>query len=420
MELIAAMRGRIRRPARRAVAAAVSVGLCIGGLAAGVAPAGATRSSAAWQEKSAGAKEPFVLGIVNDTSGPGAAFSTVTQEGLLLAVDEINKAGGIDGQKIKLVQDSDGGDATQTPALVRKQAGAGARAVLLTTGSASALGVKGVCAELGIVCMHPTSPSAALALPPNNSNMFTVAPPIGLVSASLAGAMQTIGVKTVGVLEDNSPTIKGVNDALIPLLEKSGLKVVSREAVPLNATDASAEVARVKGANPDAVLLSDLGGQTEITMINALHQQMPDTPKFGKLTIPDQPETWKLANPGALEGMVYAQTIDLQNPRTKQLQRKLQKRLGKNYLTMSDYYAWGYDGVYLLSEAAKNGTAPNLTGALQQIQGYEPHFGQKPLTLGYSPTQHFSTDSSCAISFLVFDKNNKPAKKPWSKYQPPC
>jgi branched-chain amino acid transport system substrate-binding protein len=168
------------------------------------------------------------------------------------------------------------------------------------------------------------------------------------------------------------------------------------------------------------VLLSDLGGQTEITMINALHQQMPTTPKFGKLTIPDQPETWQLANPGALEGVVYAQTIDAKNPRTIALQKKLKKRLGKDFLAMSDYYAWGYDGLNLLREAAANAEAPNLQSALEQIGGYKPHFGQEANTLSYTPSKHGATDNLCAISFLVFDKNNKPARQPWKKYQPPC
>jgi branched-chain amino acid transport system substrate-binding protein len=396
-------------------------GLLVGSMVvAGSVAFGGAAAAGTPKASSTGTTGEVVIGIVNDTSGPSAAFSTVTQEGLLLAVDEINKSGGFAGKKIRLVQDSDGGDATQTSALVRKQAGQGAVAILLTTGSASALGVKPVCIELKIVCMHPTSPSTALSTAPNNAAMFTVAPGVDQVAAALGGAMNKTGVKKLAVLEDNSPTIKGVNDALIPALQKYGLQVVAREAVPVGATDASAEVARVKASNPDAVLMSDLGGQTEITMINALHQQMPDTPKFGKLTISDQPDTWKLADPGALNGVVYAQTIDSKNPRTIQLQQKLKKKLGSKFLAMSDYYAWGYDGVNLLRTAAENTAAPDLASALEQVGGYKPHFGQEPLTLSYTPAKHSSTDNLCAMSFLEFGKNNKPKKLPWSEYQPPC
>ena len=361
-----------------------------------------------------------IVGVIADTSGPAAQVSTVTQEGIDLAVEEINDDGGIDGANVSLMLDNDAGDATQTAALVRKQAAAGAETILFTTSSASILGVKEVCEELKVVCISPTSPSPAIPAPPNNTYAFGVAPGIDKTATALAEAMPKDDIQTVAFLEDNNPTVIGIDDALIKAMEENGLEVVAREAVAPTANDASAEVARIAEAKPDAVLISSLGGQPEITMTNAMFQQLPDLPKFGKQSLPNQPSIWSLADPGALEGIVYAQTIDMTNPRTAELAKKLEERLGGDYIAMSDYYAQGYDAMFLVKAAYEDEAAggDRLKG-FESIEGYEPHFGQDGLTLSFTSEKHSAPDDLCAIVMLEFDAENKPAG-PWSVFQPTC
>ena len=361
-----------------------------------------------------------VLGVIADTSGPAAQVSTVTQEGIDLAVEEINEDGGIDGSQISVLLDNDAGDATQTAALVRKQVAAGAETILLTTSSASVLGVKPVCEELKVVCISPTSPSPAIPAPPNNSYAFGVAPGIDKTATALAEAMPKDDVKTVAFLEDNNPTVIGIDDALVKAMEEGGLEVVAREAVAATANDASAEVARIADAKPDAVFISSLGGQPEITMTNAVAQQLPDMPKFGKQSLPNQPAIWPLADPGALNGIVYAQTIDMTNPRTEDLAKKLEERLGDDYIAMTDYYAQGYDAVFLVKLAYEDAAAggDRLKG-FESIAGYEPHFGQEGLRLSFTSEKHSAPDDLCAIVMLEFGEDNQPAG-PWSVFQPTC
>ncbi len=360
-----------------------------------------------------------IIGVIADTSGPAAQVSTVTQEGIDLAVEEINEDGGIDGTPVALMLDNDAGDATQTAALVRKQAAAGAETILFTTSSASILGVKAVCEELKVVCISPTSPSPAIPAAPNNTYAFGVAPGIDKTATALAESMPKDGVKTVAFLEDNNPTVIGIDDALIKAMEENGLDIVAREAVAPTANDASAEVARIAAAKPDAVLISSLGGQPEITMTNAMFQQLPDLPKFGKQSLPNQPSIWSLADPGALEGIVYAQTIDMTNPRTEELAKKIEERLGGDFIAMSDYYAQGYDAVYLVRMAYEGSAPGERLKGFESIEGYEPHFGQDGLTLSFTSEKHSAPDDLCAIVMLEFGADNQPAG-PWSVFQPTC
>lgn len=47
-------------------------------------------------------KDEIVLGTIQDLSGPLAGFGKQARLGMMLAVDEINEQGGLNGRKIKL------------------------------------------------------------------------------------------------------------------------------------------------------------------------------------------------------------------------------------------------------------------------------------------------------------------------------
>lgn len=50
------------------------------------------------------------IGAIDPLTGPFAAYGEPVRDGMLLAVDEINAKGGINGRKIELLLEDDGGD----------------------------------------------------------------------------------------------------------------------------------------------------------------------------------------------------------------------------------------------------------------------------------------------------------------------
>jgi branched-chain amino acid transport system substrate-binding protein len=50
------------------------------------------------------------IGAITPLTGPFAVYGEPVQEGILLAVDEINSEGGINGRKIRLLSEDDSGD----------------------------------------------------------------------------------------------------------------------------------------------------------------------------------------------------------------------------------------------------------------------------------------------------------------------
>src|SRR5260221_6625811 len=62
------------------------------------------------------AQEAVKIGAVYSTSGPGAFLGVPEERGARLKVDEINKAGGINGRKVELVvYDSEGNTGKAAP-----------------------------------------------------------------------------------------------------------------------------------------------------------------------------------------------------------------------------------------------------------------------------------------------------------------
>ncbi len=108
------------------------------------------------------AAEPLRIGLALPLSGPDAGFGQGARLGAEQAVAEINRAGGVLGQKIQLVVQDDAGDPKQALAAARKLVGAGVRFVVGHINSGSAAAASPVYEEAGIVSVTPGATWAPL------------------------------------------------------------------------------------------------------------------------------------------------------------------------------------------------------------------------------------------------------------------
>ncbi|MFB9180899.1 ABC transporter substrate-binding protein [Dactylosporangium sucinum] len=365
----------------------------------------------------------IVIGMVEDTSGGTAATSAEASTGISLAIDEINKAGGVGGRSLKLIRQSDGSQPSQTPAVVRKLVSDGARVIIMNSSSASAQQVKPVVEQEKIVAVSATNIATAIAEPPNNTFSFILANPITDIGTVYAAAFKKTGVTKLAVITDDSPTMAGLNKGLLPIFEQSGITIVANEKAPLNSTDVAPQLSRIAGAKPDALFVSSLGGQLEVLFHNTAHQIMPDTPRISLASIGNQPETWKLAKPGALRQLVYASAISADNERSTELGGKLKAKLGEKYLGLTAFAAQGYDTVYLLKQAIEkagvDSSPAQVRDGLEQISKFPASWGRQGFTMSFTSSKHVGSDGLCGIVLRRFTEQNQPGDN-WADYQPQC
>jgi branched-chain amino acid transport system substrate-binding protein len=234
------------------------------------------------------------------------------------------------------------------------------------------------------------------------------------------GAFKAANISKIAVLQDDTTTIAALNKALFAAMPC--VTIVATETGASNGSDLSAQVGRLKGANPDAVMVTSVGGQFEVLAQNTLASQMAGKPRFSLASIGNQPSSWKLANPGALNGLIFMGSINSANPRTQELTKFLKEKNGSDYeITAYDAQAW--DTMQVVKMAIEKAGGPDdpkkLNEAIQSITKLPASFGQANFTLSFSTSKHLGADGPCGLSLIEFGSDNKP-KGPWATYQPPC
>ena len=366
-------------------------------------------------------KAPIIIGMLEDTSGGASFYSQLTANAAKVALEEINAKGGVLGRPLKLIEESDGNNPSQAPALVNRMIQNGAKIILLNSGSASAVASKKTLLDQKIPGLASTNIDTRIGSPPDHDYSFMLPNPITDIGTIYAAAFQKMGVKTLAVISDDSPTIAGINGLLLPKIQAVGITIVAQEKAPLDANDVTAQVLRLKEKNPDAVLVSSLGGQLEVLFENTLYQQMRKTPRFSLASIGNQPVTWALAQPNALDGLVYVASVASNNPRSAALAKLLAAKLGNKFKALTAYEAQGYDAIQIVKLALEKAGSDEpvlIKTAIEHISGFKPSFGSDSFTVSFSPTKHIGTDGLCGLVLMQF-KGNKP-EAPWKTYQAKC
>ena len=86
-------------------------------------------------------------------------------------------------------------------------------------------------------------------------------------------------------------------------------------------------------------------------ILTTLYQQMRRTPRFSLASIGNQPATWALAQPNALDGLVYVASVASDNPRSAALTQLLSAKLGSKFKALTAYEAQGYDAFQIVKLA---------------------------------------------------------------------
>jgi len=364
----------------------------------------------------------ILVGVLDDTSGAAAPYSSLTDRGVKTAVNHINTNGGINGRPIELMFESDGNVPANSPALVQKMIQKGATFIITTSGSASSLAIKKTVLAAKIPAFAATNQNTGIGAPPDNEYMFMQSNTSTDIGTIYAAAWAKAGYKNIGVMSDDSATTVSSEKIYFPLFKNAGFNLVATEQAPNDATDVTAQISRIKAKNPDATIMISLGGQLEVLVQNTLATQMKSTPRFSLASIGNQPSNWALAQPNGLDGLVYAAQVDPSNPRAKTLMDLMSKTYGKDFTFLTAYEAQAWDAVQIMKLAMENGgnpdDGPSNRAGMEQVSKFQTASGSSTFTVSFSATKHSGQDGLCGIALVQF-KGNKPGS-PWPTYQPSC
>lgn len=201
------------------------------------------------------AADPIKLGILPSATGPGASIGSALTLGTEVAVNEINKAGGINGRQIQIVR----GDTQSNPTTATSEAKR-----LIERDKIDAL--------IGPLVSQETVPTVAIATPGKiiqftNAGTTALNPQNGpyhfslnTSSATVAEAMlnyvaQQMKDATIGILGDDGGQARTGVAAIKEIAAKRGMKIVGEQEFRVRADDITSQVLSLKRANPTVILM---------------------------------------------------------------------------------------------------------------------------------------------------------------------
>jgi hypothetical protein len=217
--------------------------------------------------------EQLVIGTLLPLTGDLAFLGPPEVAGARLAVQDINGAGGVLGQDVRL-EEGDSGDATTDTATqtVDRLLQAGVNAIVGAASSGVSLNVIDRVTGAGVMQISPANTSDQFTDYNDNGLYFRTAPPDVLQARALADLIAADGNNTVGILARNDPYGTGLAENTVENLLAGGLsedQVVSITYDP-NAANFDSEVQRMVDLNPDGIVV--IGFEESSRIIQGLNE----------------------------------------------------------------------------------------------------------------------------------------------------
>ena len=307
----------------------------------------------------------IVVGEYGSMTGSEATFGQSTHNGLSMAVEEINAAGGIGGKKVKLVNYDDQGKTSEVGTAVTR---------LITEDHALAV-IGEVASSLSIAGGQIAQQHQTPMISPSSTNpkvtetgdyVFRVCfidPFQGYVMARFATDPKDksgLGIKKVAILVDNRQAYsqglaKDFSDALVKL----GGTVVDNEKYQGGDQDFSAQLTNIKAQSPEAIFIP--GYYTDVANIAKQVRSLGiSVPLLGG-------DGWEsVTNIGgdAIQGAYYSNHYSADEPRPE-VKSFVDKYQAKYHATPDSMAALAHDSMYLLKNAIEK-AAPSTDLASQR------------------------------------------------------
>src|SRR5436305_7740409 len=199
------------------------------------------------------AQAQIKMGMTGPVTGPNAAFGAQLKNGTDQAVEDINAAGGIMGQKITVGYGDDVSDPKQGVSIANKFAGDGIKFVVGHFNSGVTMPASEVYQESGILEITPSATNPKIT----ERGLWNIFRTCGRDdqqgAVASAWILKNMKGKKVAIVHDKTTYGQGLADETKKGLNKGGMKEVLYEGINLGEKDYSALVSKIKAAGADLV-----------------------------------------------------------------------------------------------------------------------------------------------------------------------
>ena len=338
----------IGRRARWAVLAAVLLALPACGNAEETGTAGADDAA------------PYVIML-----SAGADAGPVTDQ-LITGVNSVragvavaNEQGGINGRQIKLIESDDNANPTRAVSGLRAQlAKEKPDAYIVTAGTQVSSAVAPILNQNKILFMNSANLEET-ADPKQHPLAFNLAASPRVVVEDYLPVFEAEGYKKIGILHGNSPYAQNFGKLAEEVFKENGYEVVGKVEYDSAALDMTAQISKLRDANPDVVVFNAYGAPTGY-VLKGITKLGWDVPLLGETSVAStplvtqEPPDGMLGTPEVKNLRIEVSAATVYDPGAEATNKAVEKMKELGGIKGAMVNVLGYDGVLLIAAGAKS------------------------------------------------------------------
>jgi branched-chain amino acid transport system substrate-binding protein len=340
----------------------------------------------------------IVIGTHQDLSGPIKGWGVPVSNGMKMATDEINAAGGIHGRKIKLVVEDSGYDPKKavlaTQKMIEKDK---VFSMVGPMGSPTVLAAQDTVLDAGVFQLFPLTAAEFTytfdkAKPQERLKFNNLLPYVESTRAAVKYMVENFKSQKPCIMYQDDEYGKNVLDGFTQQVDAMKLKAASVTSYKRGASDFSAQVSKMKADGCDLVVLGTVIRETigaigeakklgwDVKFLGATPVNVLEIPLLGK---------------DVVEGLYSAAAFeipyeDTAKGKVKDWLANYKKQFGSDANTQAII---GYNAVmtfaHYVKEAGKDLTGQKLLDALESGKPFDDIFGNP--TTKFSKTNHLAS-----------------------------
>lgn len=325
------------------------------------------------------------IGGIAPLSGGVAVYGVECKNGIDLAVEEINAAGGINGQKIEFICEDDEGDSAKSVNAYKKLVTKDRVKVIIgSLTSGCTMAITNLAQAQKVVQIAPAATAVAITDAGNYVFRACYTDPFqGKIGGKFA--YENLGTKKAAILYDigNDYSV-GLTDNFTAEYTSMGGSIVSKESYSTGDKDFNAQLTKIKAANPEVIYLPDYYG-TVALIAKQLRAQGINVPIVGA-------DGWDGLTDNAGDEVLngYYSNHYSEDSSSAAVQTFVKAFKAKYNKAPNSFAALGYDCVYMLRDAIKASGSTDDSAKIRDALE--------------------ATNGDYVTGHIVFDANRNPVK----------
>ena len=337
--------------------------------------------------------DPIKIGYLPALTGPSSSTGVGINRGTQLAVEEINKAGGIKGRKIELITRDTQSDPTKAVnAVAELTQRAKASMIWGPVNSGEALAATPLIARDKVPMLHPCWVDELIDVK-KYPMAFRIAPTNTQVGGGANHyVVDVLKLKKVAVISETTGYGTASANTYVPMLKAKGAEVVYTNHVDAANPDLKPELLRMQSAGAQAIMPWSVNAGFLSRILNTRGAMGWDVPVVGQTTLGsgqtkallEKPENWNKVYSNNFRNCCY------KDGKLPPKAAEFVERLKKEKIEFADTLLWwvalGWDGAMMMSETLKAaGTkSEDIVAYMNKVKGWPGIYG----TVTWTPEQH--------------------------------